>query len=122
MSGNSSKVMNIGIMSLEDYRDRTIAIVRGEYKVRPDEPKLWFQSIRRMSEILSEKNRDLLRVIHEREPETLKELSDMTGRQVSNLSRTLKTMENCGIVELERNGRRVKPLVKATRFRVEFRI
>jgi predicted transcriptional regulator len=31
-------------------------------------------------------------------------------------------MENCGIVELERNGRRVKPLVKATRFRVEFRI
>ena len=44
----------------------------------------------------------------------------MTGRKKSNLSRTLKTLERYGIVELHKEKNRIIPEVKATDFRVEF--
>ena len=115
-------VVTVGIMSMEDFKNRTMAIVRGEYTPRKDEPKIWFESLKVLGEVLSERNQDLLRVILKHEPESLKELADLTGRQVSNLSRSLSKMKNIGLVKLTRNGRRVKPAVVATDFRVEFGI
>lgn len=41
-----SKKLNIGIMSKADYIKRTIAIAKGEYKPKADEPKVWFESIK----------------------------------------------------------------------------
>jgi len=35
------KILKIGIISRDDYKKRTIAIARGEYKPRKDEPKVW---------------------------------------------------------------------------------
>jgi len=40
------KPIKVGIMSQKEIRARTLAIARGEYKPRPDEPKIWFTSIR----------------------------------------------------------------------------
>ena len=116
------KVVNIGIMSLENYQKRTIAMARGEYKRHKDEPKIWFASLKVLGEVLNNGNQDLLRTIIKHEPDSLKELSELSGRQVSNLSRSLKTMERIGLVKLTRNGRRVKPAVVATEFRIEFGI
>jgi predicted transcriptional regulator len=42
----------------------------------------------------------------------------MTGRKVSNLSRTLKTMSNYGIVEMIRERNHVRPIAKATDFHI----
>jgi len=42
------------------------------------------------------------------------------GAWLCNLSRTLKTLERYGIVELYRKDRFVKPVVKATDFHVTF--
>jgi len=54
------KVMNVGIMSREDYRNRTIAIAKGEYKPKPNDPKIWFESVKSLSQVLSnEKSRAL---------------------------------------------------------------
>jgi len=39
------KVVKVGIISREDYRERTIAIAKGEYSPRKDEPKIWFESL-----------------------------------------------------------------------------
>ena len=116
------KIVKVGIISREDFKNMTIAMARGEYIRRKDEPKIWFESLKVLGEVLSERNQDLLRVILKHEPESLKELADLTGRQVSNLSRSLSKMENIGLVKLTRNGRRVKPAVVATDFRVEFGI
>ncbi len=41
-------------------------------------------------------------------------------RKKSNLSRTLKTLEKYGIVELTKIKGKISPKVKATDFRVEF--
>ncbi len=39
------KTVRIGIMSQKQIRERTLAIARGEYTPRSDEPKVWFTSI-----------------------------------------------------------------------------
>ncbi len=49
-------------MSQQDIRNRTLAIARGEYKPKPNEPKIWFTSIRSLAEVLSDQNQQLLRV------------------------------------------------------------
>jgi predicted transcriptional regulator len=62
----------------------------------------------------------LLKIIKEQKPTSLKELEIVTGRKSSNLSRTLKMMSRYGIVDLVRQNRSVKPVVKATDFKIEF--
>jgi predicted transcriptional regulator len=39
-------------MSFEDYKRRTVAIVKGEYKPGKNEPKIWFESVRSMARVL----------------------------------------------------------------------
>ncbi len=107
-------------MSKEEYKNRTMAIVSGKYKPKKDEPKIWFESIKSMAQILSNENQELLKVILKNEPKSLKELEELTGRAKSNLSRTLKTLERYGIVELHREKQSLVPEVLATDFRVEF--
>jgi predicted transcriptional regulator len=116
------KVLKIGIIPREDYKKRTIAIARGEYKPKKGEPKVWFESINSMAQVLSSENQKLLKVINEKKPTSLKELEVVTGRKSSNLSRTLKTMSRYGIVDLVKQNKSIKPVVKATDFKVEFGI
>jgi predicted transcriptional regulator len=114
------RIITIGIMAQERMRARALAIARGQYKPKPGEPKIWFPSMRSVAEILSDENRALLQLIRESQPSSLGELSQLTGRQVSNLSRTLKTMSNYGLVELKRSegSNQVRPIVKAQEFRI----
>ena len=116
----AKKIINIGIISRDEYKKRTIAIARGAYKPKPAEPKVWFESVKSMAQVLSNENQALLRIINEQNPQSLKELETASGRQRSNLSRTLKTLARYGIVELVKQNRAVKPVVKATDFKVEF--
>jgi predicted transcriptional regulator len=116
------KIMKIGILSRDDYRKRTIAIAKGEYKPRKKEPSVWFESMESLGQILSGQNQELLRIIRDRHPLSLTELEKLSGRKKSNLSRTLKTLSNYGIVDLVREKGTVRPIVKATDFTVELSI
>ena len=115
-----TRVMRVGIISKENYMKRTLAIAKGEYKPRKDDPKIWFESIKSMSQILSTENQELLRTIIQHNPHSISELELITNRKKSNLSRTLKTLEKYGIVELQKTKGKIQPKVKATDFRVEF--
>jgi len=114
------KVVKVGIISREDYRRRTIAIAGGEYVPRNDEPKIWFESLQSMSQVLGNENQKLLKVILEKKPRSLAELEQLTGRKKANLSRTLKTLERYGVVTLNMDKNRLVPKVRATDFKVEF--
>jgi predicted transcriptional regulator len=87
-------MMKIGILSREDYQKRTIAIAKGEYKPRANEPKVWFESMESLGQVLSGQNQELLRLIRDNHPSSLTELETISGRKKSNLSRTLKTLSN----------------------------
>lgn len=106
------KTLKIGISSYETMKARTMAIAKGKRKPKRGEPKIWFTSMESFSKVLSDRNRALLRMIVESQPESLTELANMSGREKSNLSRTLRTMEGYGLVRLEkRAGGRIVPHV-----------
>lgn len=107
-------------MSREDYKKRTMAIARGEYRPKKGEPKVWFETLQSMAQVLSRENQQLLKIIKEKNPTSLKELEIATGRKRSNLSRTLHTMSRYGIIDLVKHNRTVQPIVKATDFKIEF--
>jgi predicted transcriptional regulator len=112
------KAIVIGIMPQEKIRDRILAIARGEYKPKPGEPRIWFNSMRSLAEVLSDENRSLLQVIRDTNPQSITSLAETTGRKPGNLSRTLKTMSNYGIVEMRRERNHVRPVAMATEFRI----
>ena len=74
--------------------------------------------MRFLAEVLSDENRALLRVIDEAKPSSLTALAKLMGRKPSNLSRTLKTPGNYGVVEIRREKTAVRPIAKATEFRI----
>lgn len=112
------KAIVIGIMPQDKIRERVLSIARGDYKPKSGEPKIWFTSMRSLAEVLSDENRALLQVNKETRPESITSLAEATGRKPSNLSRTLKTMSNYGIVEMKRERNHVRPVAKATEFRI----
>jgi predicted transcriptional regulator len=56
----ATSVMKVGIISKEDYHQRTIAIAKGEYVPKHDEPKVWFESLQSTAQVLSSENKELL--------------------------------------------------------------
>lgn len=104
--------LKVGIADYEEMKARTMRIARGEEKPAADDPKVWFTSTKSFAQVLSTENRDLLRIIAEKAPASLEELAEITGRAISNLSRTMKTMESYGLVRLEKGqGRKLAPKV-----------
>lgn len=118
----AKRVVKVGILSRAEYVQRTLAMVRGERKPAQNEPKIWFESLKSLAQVLSEQNQMLLGLIERRQPQSLNELEAWTGRRASNLSRTLKTLERHGLVELRREHKRLIPTVVATCFQVDVEI
>ena len=112
------KTIVVGILPQEKIRERMLAIARGDYKPKTTDPKIWFTSMRSLAEVLSDDNRALLKVIQEAKPQSISSLAHITGRKPGNLSRTLKTMSNYGFVEMKRENKHVRPIVKGTDFRI----
>ena len=113
--------LKVGIASYEDMKARTMAVARGERRIARDEPRVWFTSTESFAKVLSAGNRDLLRVIVEQAPGSLDELARITGKAMSNLSRTLKTMAGYGLGRLER-GERGRSTPKVTHDRGELEL
>jgi len=67
----AGEVMKVGILSREEYRERTLAIAGGSYKPKSDEPKIWFESMQSMAQVLSNENQELLRIIVEQKPNSI---------------------------------------------------
>ncbi|HHQ6546682.1 TPA: transcriptional regulator [Serratia fonticola] len=109
----------IGVMSEDLIRRRTLAIAKGDYKPEPGEPKVWFTSMIALAQVLSNENIALLRLMDEQKPKTLTELADLSGRKISNLSVTLKTLNSHSFVRLEKDGRSVKPVALFTDFDIQ---
>jgi predicted transcriptional regulator len=113
--------LKVGIASYDEMKALTLAIARGQRKLGPQEPRVWFPSTESFAKVLSAGNRDLLRIIAEKSPGSLDELAQLAGRKKSNLSRTLKTMANYGLVRLER-GPRGRVAAKVVHERIELEL
>jgi predicted transcriptional regulator len=111
------KVLRIGIASLEAFKSRTMAAARGG-RPKAGEPKIWFSSAQSVGKLIDE-NWPLLQEIRRHPPRSMTELADRTGRSLSNLSRTLKSLELRGLVSIEAgHGLMKRPVVDYDRIEV----
>ncbi|MFA3790901.1 helix-turn-helix domain-containing protein [Aliiglaciecola sp. SL4] len=78
----------------------------------PDFPvDIWFDSLKSIANVLSKENQQLLKVIAEQQPKSVTELATLTGREVSNVSRTLKTLGKYKLVEMQSIKNMLSPIV-----------
>ena len=109
----------IGIMSEQLDRTRVLAIAQGKYKPAEDEPKIWYTSLNAISQVLNPENIALLRLIDAERPESLTALAQLSGRKISNLSNTLKSLCEKGFARLEKGeDRYMKPVALFTEFEI----
>lgn len=117
---SQARTLRIGIAPYEQIKARTLAIARGQQKPGPNEPKVWFTSIESLAQVLSSRNKLLLQVIARSNPASITELSELSGREKTNLSRTLKTMARYGLVTLTKDAKgRVVPHVAYKRLSLD---
>lgn len=106
------KTLKVGIAPREAIIRYTRDIVAGRRRRTADDPDIWFTSVESFAKVLSERNRELLALIAERQPQSLDALAEASGRAKSNLSRTLHTMARYGLIRLDKGaGRKLRPVV-----------
>jgi predicted transcriptional regulator len=118
----NAKVIKVGVMPADAIQQRMIDIAAGRIVPKRGEPKIWFHSLKSATEILSDSNRELLKMIVEDKPRSFQELADMSGRKPSNLGRTLKTLEQYGIIDIKRKAHTKMPVAKAFNFDIQARM
>ncbi len=72
---------------------------------------LSFTNFEDLSRIFSETNMELLQIIAEYEPESIRETARCAERDVSDVHRNLTELETLGIIEFEEHGRSKRPTV-----------
>lgn len=91
-------------MNNRQEQKRCVIGIRGQTP-DPDYPvDIWFDSLKSIANVLSDENQKLLKVIEECQPQSVTELAELSGRAVSNLSRTLKCLEKHQLIYLQRMG------------------
>lgn len=83
---------------------------------------IWFDSLKSVANVLSKENQQLLKVIAEQQPQSVTELATLTGRAVSNVSRTLKTMEKHNLLIIKKEHGVVTPVFECKYFQINFDI
>ncbi|HEV7814689.1 MAG TPA: helix-turn-helix domain-containing protein, partial [Janthinobacterium sp.] len=92
------KQIKFGIASVAEQRARSLAIAAGTLQRGEDDPNVWFPSVSAAIRVLSDENMALLKFIREQRPESVSKLADALGKQAPNVSRSLHTMEQFGLV------------------------
>lgn len=107
------------VQGLRALRDEMKATVRGERAAPPDAAKPSYNSVEAVVRLLTPENRALLVTIRDREPRSVAELAQLSGRPQSNLTRTLAKLEAAGLITMTTSGRTKAPRVAATKIVVE---
>ena len=94
--------------SLKEFARAYERASRGEVVERDT---IGVSSLKELQTLLSPKRLELLKVIKEHKPRSIKELAEMVKRDVRNVHRDLVIFEAVGLVELEKRGKEVIPVV-----------
>ena len=102
--------LKVAIATVDEMKEWTMRVVRGEERRKPGDPKLWFPSVESFQKTLSAGHRKLLREIVEKHVSvSLDDLSRMTGRKKSDLRGMLNKLTEMGHVEMHlRDGSRLR--------------
>jgi hypothetical protein len=114
------KVLKFGIAPVHVQRARSLAIAAGTRQRAKDDPNVWFPTVTAMTRVLSDENMALLKFIREHHPDSMDALAKAVGKHAPNVSRSLHTMAQYGLVKLTKQGRTVIPQATSQRVTVDF--
>ena len=105
--------LHVRIESTDEYRDRVHADLeafeRGDLEA--DRHELSLPDEQSLSRLFSPTNLELIRVIAEHEPESMRETATLVDRDIKDVHRNLRELERLGLIEFERDGRAKRPVV-----------
>lgn len=74
-------------------------------KKAPAQPEwLYFSDVRELGKVLTPKRLELLKTIRDHRPESVRALSELTGRHVKNVAEDLSLLASLGLIEMEARG------------------
>jgi len=95
----------------------SIGRIEAGKKMKPETDWVYFADVREVGKVLTPKRLEILRSIHEHQPESVRALAELTGRNVKNVADDLDLLASLGLVDMEtRPGAGTK---KAPRVRYE---
>ena len=97
------------VISHTALRDEMMAVARGEKPAPAYAGQQTFESVDALLRLLTPENRILLALIRDRQPQSIAELAELSGRAAPNLTRTLAKLEAVGFVRMEMVERRKVP-------------
>ena len=106
------------IQSHTSLREEMKAVARGERSAPKDAGGTTFDSVEALMRLLTPQNRLLLAIIRDKKPQSIAELSVLTGRAQPNLTRTLGKLEAVGFVHLQNVARRKVPTATVHSLRI----
>lgn len=113
-------VLKFGISPVSEQRARSLGFAAGTRHRAMDEPNVWFPLVSAMARVLSDENMVLLKVIRETHPGSMDALAKAVGKQAPNVSRSMHTMAEYGLIKLVKRGCTVVPMVTAEHVSVDF--
>jgi predicted transcriptional regulator len=97
--------ITIGERDRLDQRTRErLAAARDGADLNEVQPVLNFGSYAELSRLLSPTNLELLEVIAEHEPESIREAADLVDRDYKQVHRNLSELDDIGVIEFEGGG------------------
>jgi len=107
MPNMKANFRTIGIKSLEDCLADAAAcmeaIEHGEKVTKKS--TYYFSSFEAFRKAMTPQRFALLKVIREKQPDSIQALASMTGRDIKNISEDLKTLTNMDLIGMEQHGR-----------------
>ena len=100
-------------------REEMKAVARDEKAAPKNAGGNSFDSVDALLRLLTPQNRKLLAVIRDKKPQSIAELSELTGRAQPNLTRTLGKLEAVGFVRLKSVRNRKVPTAAVHSLRIK---
>jgi predicted transcriptional regulator len=95
------------------------AVARGETPAPTHAAMPSFDSVEALLRLLTPQNRALLALIRDRRPQSITELSELSGRAQPNLLRTLSKLEAVGFIQIKNVKRCKVPTTSVRPFRIK---
>jgi predicted transcriptional regulator len=119
------KLIKIGVRppgTIFDEAATVISQIEAGERVAAQPEWLYFSDVREIGKVLTPKRLELLKVIHDHYPESVRALAELTGRNVKNVAGDVDLLVSLGLVELEAHsgsGRKKAPRVSYETLTVE---
>lgn len=108
---NSKNILVVTIGGGEDVYEEGLEAIqkleRGESVGKPT--TVTFANEKQLGEVFNERTYTLLRVIREKQPESIRETARLVGRDVKNVHEELTRLEALGIIRFDEDGRAKRP-------------